>query len=223
MKILSILLKVFAGAMVITALVGNVYLYSQIEGLKGAKDSMLINESDSGEGIDKVVEESGSESGCGNLCRQEIARAVSEAVSSISAVTVVNETVSNQTTKDKVQTSYVSIGSTYTTTNTNWTFVPDSGVYIDIYNDFGDNATVTWEASLKVKDAHGDAFARLYDDTNKRAVDFSEIKSTENATYELVSSGNLPFWRGKNLYKVQVKSLNSTEVTFTGGRVKIKY
>lgn len=222
MRTLSIVVKVLAAAMLIAALAGNAYLFRQIEELHSQK---VVN--DAGSIEKEVVDESAEgitaneKAGCGEICRQEIAKAVSEAVSTISATTVVG---SSGGTPVKVPgTSYVSIGSTYSTRSTDWVEVPDSGVYIDLINDFGEEAKVSWEASLKVANANGTAFARLYDDTNKIAVDFSEIKTEMNDTYEPVSSGELPFWRGRNLYKVQIKSLNSSEVTFTGGRVKVKY
>ena len=90
-------------------------------------------------------------------------------------------------------------------------------------NDYGDGAKVSWEASLKVAHGNGKAFARLWDDTNKIAVDFSELTTTDNVDFEQVTSKYLPFWRGRNLYKVQIKSLNSFEVTYSGGRIKISY
>ena len=96
-------------------------------------------------------------------------------------------------------------------------------VYIDLENDYGKDAKVSWEASLKVAHSNGQAFARLYDDTNKIVVLESEISTTNNADFEQTSSSNLSFWKGRNLYKVQIKSLNSFEVTYSGGRIKISY
>jgi len=115
------------------------------------------------------------------------------------------------------------MGTSFSTTSTSWTEIPDSGVYIDLLNDYGDKATVSWETSLKVAHGNGKSYARLYDNTNKIAVDFSELSTEKNANYQQVSSGNLPFWRGRNLYKVQIKSLNSFEITYSGGKIKIIY
>jgi hypothetical protein len=121
------------------------------------------------------------------------------------------------------KTSYITMGDTYSVTSTSWVDIPGSEVYIDLANDYGENATVTWSASLKVAHANGQAFARLYDATNKIAVDGSELTTTNNADYEQKFSGNLPLWRGKNLYKVQLKSLNSFEITYTSGKIKVSY
>ncbi|OGM74644.1 hypothetical protein A2382_01660 [Candidatus Woesebacteria bacterium RIFOXYB1_FULL_38_16] len=132
-------------------------------------------------------------------------------------------TTTTQTSTPSTQTSYISLGDTYTTTSTSWVDVPGSEVYIDLVNDYSQKATVTWSASLKVAHSNGQAFARLYDATNKIALINSELTTINNAAYSQVTSGNLALWRGKNLYKIQVKSLNSFETTVTGGRIKITY
>jgi hypothetical protein len=66
-------------------------------------------------------------------------------------------------------------------------------------------------------------FARLYDSTNKIAVSGSELTTINNVSYQHVSSPQLALWRGRNLYKVQVKSLNGFEITYSGGKIKITY
>jgi hypothetical protein len=155
---------------------------------------------------------------------EDVKTIVSDIVATLSArpqtKTVVKERV---VTKESHGTTYIPLGTTATTTSTDWVTVEDSATYIDLINDYGKNATASWQASLKVAHGNGQAFARLYDDTNKIAVDGSEISTTNNASFEQVSSGNLPFWRGRNLYKVQIKSLNSFEVTYSGGKIKVSY
>ena len=79
------------------------------------------------------------------------------------------------------------------------------------------------EASLKVAHANGTAFARLFDVTHGIGVSGSEISTTNNAVPKLATSGNLNLWAGRNLYRVQIKSLNSFEITFSEGRIKIGY
>ena len=51
----------------------------------------------------------------------------------------------------------------------------------------------------------------------------NEDNTENNSDFEKKISGSLPFWRGNNLYKVQIKSLNSFEVTYTGGKIKVVY
>jgi hypothetical protein len=165
--------------------------------------------------------ETTSTDNCGEICKKTVEELVSKAVSTISSKTKVVEKVAS--TPKSVSTSYIPMGSTYTTTSTVWYTLDDTGIYIDLVNDYGSNATVSWEASLKVAHGNGQAYVRLWDDTNKIAVNGSELTTTNNPDYVLVSTGTLPFWKGRNLYKVQIKSLNSFEVSLTGGKIKVSY
>lgn len=158
---------------------------------------------------------------CGEVCKQVVDAVVSKAIATISGKTKIVET--KNTSEKTPQTAYVPMGTTYTTTSTDWYTINDTAIYIDLINDYGANATVSWEGSLKVAYGNGQAFARLWDDTNKIAVNGSELTTINNSAYSLVSSKDLPFWRGRNLYKLQIKSLNSFEVSLTGGKIKIQY
>ena len=150
----------------------------------------------------------------------QINKLISDAIATISAVP---KTIVQKIGIIQKQTSFISLGTTANTTSTSWVDVEDAEVYIDLENDYGKDAKVSWEASLKVAHSNGQAFARLYDDNNKIVVLESEISTTNNADFEQASSSNLNFWKGRNLYKVQIKSLNSFEVTYSGGRIKISY
>ncbi len=158
---------------------------------------------------------------CGEICRKVVSDMISNAISTVSSKTKV---VERSTASVKTpQTAYIPMGTEFTTTSTDWYTINDTGVYIDLINEYGTNTTVSWEASLKVAHGNGQAFARLWDDTNKIAVNGSELTTVNNVAYSLVSSRDLPFWRGRNLYKLQVKSLNSFEITITGAKIKISY
>lgn len=148
-----------------------------------------------------------------------IATVSSEPTEPVTTQTVVERTV----TESKKQTSFVSMGGTSTTTSTDWVDVPASSVTFDLANDFSADANVTWEASLKVAHGNGTAYARIWDDTNKITVSGSELSTANNVDYMTVSSGSLPIWSGNNTYKVQIKSLNSFEITYSGGKMKIVY
>ena len=149
----------------------------------------------------------------------EIEKLIADAIATISAVPrTIIKTVTQQR-----GSSYITLGSTATTTSTDWVDAEAAEVYIDLENDYGKDAKVSWQASLKVAHGNGQAFVRLYDDTNKIAVIGSELSTTNNADFEQISSANFSFWKGRNLYKVQIKSLNSFEVTYSGGRIKISY
>jgi hypothetical protein len=123
---------------------------------------------------------------------------------------------------NRSQTTYIPITGPITSTSTDWYDAPGTDFYLNM-GDYGKNAYATWEASLKVAHGNGSAYARLYDVTNKIAVNGSEVLVTNNSNLTLGYSGSLNFWANNNLYRVQLKSLNSFEITFGGGRLKIVY
>lgn len=108
------------------------------------------------------------------------------------------------------------------TQNTDWTTITGSQFTLNI-GDYGANAYATWDANLRVDNANGTTYARLYDKTHNIAVNGSEISLTNNSTATDVTSGALQFWSGNNNYVVQVKSLNSFWAFVDSGRVKINY
>lgn len=160
---------------------------------------------------------------CGVLCQSFIDQKISEYISTLSASRAT--TPSKQTTevKSTPKTSYVNFDGTYTTTSTDWTTIDASAVVIDLENDYGKSASVYFTASLKIGNGSGQAYVRLYDDTNKIAVSGSELTSLNNINYSLIETQNLPFWKGRNTYKLQIKSLNSQEVFVTNSKLKIYY
>ncbi len=220
-------LKIISIILLISAVAGGLgYLFLKIDNI----ESRIENIESSGN--NKVTENVSVDSapnresyvdakGCSDDCQKEIEDAVLRAVDTITPAV---KTVTTSVPASKMAgTTYVPLGTTYTTTSTDWYTVDDSATYIDLVNDYGSSATVSWEASLKVAHGNGQAFARLWDDTNKIAVNGSEITSINNVEYKLLTTGVLPFWRGRNLYKVQIKSLNSFEVSFTGGKIRVAY
>ena len=123
----------------------------------------------------------------------------------------------------KGETTYIPLSGSFSTTSTDWYDLQGVEAYIDLEKEYGKGATVSWEGSLKVAHGNGQAFARLFDTTHGIAVSGSEISTTNNSDLKLVTSGNLNLWAGRNLYRVQIKSLNSFEVTYGGGKIKIAY
>jgi mannose-6-phosphate isomerase-like protein (cupin superfamily) len=225
----TIILIVFLSFFIATVSVGFFFLNKRIVDLetKAQKTGQVKRvEKDTEVQVEDLSrEDDGNEVvsyGCGSECKKEIAKLVSEAIATLSGETrtVVKEVSTNTSSK---QTTYIPMGTTFSTKSMDWVDVPDSSVYVDLINDYGSDTWVSWEVSLKVSQGNGKAFARLYDDTNKIAVNFSELSTESNAFFKQVISGSLPFWRGRNLYKVQIRSLNSSDVTYSGGRIKINY
>lgn len=118
------------------------------------------------------------------------------------------------------ETSYLPITGGFSTKSLIWMDVPGTDFYLDLVADYGENAIVTWDAFIYEEHGNGLVEVRIYDATHGIVVQNSEI-STNNASSSLVSSANLAIWRGKNLYKVQIKSQKGFYVFFDSGRLKI--
>ncbi|MCJ7804432.1 hypothetical protein MUP35_01730, partial [Patescibacteria group bacterium] len=117
------------------------------------------------------------------------------------------------------QVIYIPLGGGGATINRDWVDVGNAEVYLDV-NDYPNLDKAYFEGFIKVKNGNGKAFARLYDVTHSIGVQGSDIESaSENFT--LVESGSLNFWQGKNLYRIQIKSLNGYEASIDSGRIKL--
>lgn len=158
---------------------------------------------------------------CGTECKKEIAKEVAKLVPTPAAIK--KETKLPVPAATQSRTAYIPLAGPITSTSTNWVDTAGTDVYIDLAGDYGQKAKVSWEASLSVAHGNGQAYARLFDVTHGIGVSGSEISTTNNAASQLVASGDLNLWAGRNLYRVQIKSLNSFEVTFGNGRIKIVY
>lgn len=158
---------------------------------------------------------------CGEDCKVQINEAVGKAIATVSGTT--KTIIQNQTSADiSRNTAYIPLVGPITTTSMAWVDASGTDVYIDLVNDYGKNTWVSWEANLKIADGNGQAFARLYDATHNIAVNGSEVSVTSGTSTQVIS-GQLSMWVGRNLYRVQLKSLNSFVATFASGRIKINY
>jgi len=202
---------------VVLLVAGFYFIYRDLQSLKKQtpEPQKVVVEQKSSEEDKKTTEIS---------LKDLVADEVSKAVATISGKTetIIKETTTPVVSKTK-STDFITLGATSTSTSTDWETLEGTGVWIDINNDYGPDAYIKWEAALKVAHGNGQAFVRLWDDTHKIAVAGSELSTTNNSDYQTVESGQLALWSGKNLYKVQVKSLNSFEVTYTNGKIKITY
>jgi hypothetical protein len=213
------IINVFIIFSVLILFVGFSFLYYQLYNLPQKENvGTTLQEPFVQEVKEEIV--SGNDTEEDYLTSEEIDEKISLALTGIPEAT---KTVVYQVTpKASKNVTYISLGNTFSTISTDWVDVPGSSIYVAVETDYGADAKVSWEASLKVAHPGGKVFVRLFDDTNKIAVDFSEIESEANS-YEQLSTGFLPFWKGRNLYKVQIKSLNSFEAFYTGGKIKVAY
>ncbi len=164
---------------------------------------------------------------CGEDCKKQIAEILNSSKNSIVEPTPIEITktiiVTPAPITNRNQVAYIPISGGVTTTSSDWYDAPNTDFYLDIEKNYSKNYIATWNASLKVAHGNGTAFARLFDVTHGIAVNGSEVKLTDNSNLTQLFSGNLSFWSGNNLYRVQFKSLNTFEITFGGGQIKIVY
>lgn len=108
------------------------------------------------------------------------------------------------------------------TQNTDWADISGSAFTLNI-GDYGSKASAVWDATIRVDNANGTTYVRLFDKTHGIAVNGSEISITNTSTSTDVVSGTLSFWAGSNSYVVQIKSLNSSTAFMDSGRIKVSY
>lgn len=222
-RILPILIFVFLGLAVANLIAldiswlrsqqqpGEVALSSQIDSnLTSTPTATITSETDT----------------CGLVCQETIAQKVSEAMATISGKETVKETTKETTVVQKTTETvsqptiiYVPLGGGGSTTSRDWADVSNAEVWLDI-RDYPNIDRAYFEGFIRVKHGNGRAFARLYDVTHGIGVQGGEVY-TDNESFTLVESGSLSFWQGKNLYRVQVKSLNGYEAFYDSGRIKL--
>jgi hypothetical protein len=162
---------------------------------------------------------------CGPDCRGYI----DEKVASLAA-TLSTTLVSQPTTKPVVVTrslpkaltrtvSYVTIPGSGSTALNDWQDVPGTDFYFDT-TDYPGLKEIYFEANMKLFNGNGMAFIRLFDVTHGIGVQGSEI-STNSQNNPLITSGLVSFWTGKNLIRIQAKSLTADTTIFNYGRLKV--
>jgi hypothetical protein len=211
------LLKLFLTVCCIVLIVGFGMLYKNVFDLQTRLEKIPAK-TESKVNIITDPQATPTNDNCGPSCQAAIKAQVSQAVATLSSS---RSTITPVTTKKSVQTTYIPLAGSATTTNTDWTDASGTDVNIDVANDYGANTYITWDATLKTNGS-GTAFARLFDVTHGIAVPGSEI-GVSSGSYTQATSSQLQLWQGKNIYRVQVKSLDSNEITFGSGRIKVVY
>ena len=162
--------------------------------------------------ITPSVQDDSCPSACQQLIADEAAKVSSKSKEVVKETTVVKEAASSKV-------LYLSLGGSSTTNSTSWVDISGSDFYFDLANYSGVKG-VRWEVSLRSFLAYNPVYARLYDVTNKRAVDFSEL-STLKDTSEFLRSSDLVIWRGNNLYRIQARSESGNIAFLDSPRLKI--
>ncbi|MBI2587535.1 hypothetical protein HYW29_01860 [Candidatus Amesbacteria bacterium] len=100
-----------------------------------------------------------------------------------------------------------------------WIDITATNFYFDT-KDYPGLVEVYFEAKMKLVNGNGYGYTRLYDVTNGIAVNGSE-NNTNSQTEVWTKSQRVYFWAGKNLVRVQAKSLTADTVVYTQGRLRI--
>ncbi|MDP2860694.1 MAG: hypothetical protein Q8N98_03180 [bacterium] len=171
------------------------------------------------------------EEACSPLCLAEIKTAtasvltrVSNILSSVQNTPVLSAplpTGSSETPVNQPKEYNIPVLWSASTTVREWTDVDGSDFTFDLANYPGAKA-VRLEVTLKTPQGSGKVYARLYDVTNKRAVDYSEV-STNSSSYVVLVSGDIRIWANKNTYRTQLKSDAGAEGFVSSARLKIVY
>lgn len=114
---------------------------------------------------------------------------------------------------------YIPLVTSASSVNTAWTDIVPSEFYFNL-EDYPGAKEVRFEGYLLALHGSAKVWARIYDSTNARAVDYSEIE-TQNSGFTRIESSGMIIWRGNNKYTVQLKSLNGTEVQLKEAKLKV--
>jgi hypothetical protein len=114
---------------------------------------------------------------------------------------------------------YVTIPGTGSTMANIWQDISGTDFYFDP-GDYPGLAEIYFEASMKLYNGNGMANIRLFDVTHGIGVQGSEVST--NSQIEAISvSGRVSFWAGRNLIRVQAKSLTADTTIYSYGRLKV--
>ncbi len=218
-KKLEVVFKIVVLLCIVAISVFLVLLYRKVEKLKSGADTSAKTVSSP----PQAIKDTQNIDVCGEECKSQISKEVSKAMATISGTTKKETVYQPSPASSQSKITYIPISGSMTTTSMEWADAPGTDIYIDMAKDYGKVSWVDWEAVLKVAYGNGQAFARLYDVTHNIGVNGSEVSAKSATSTQAASSGNMSFWAGRNLYRVQLKSLNSYEVTFSGGRIKITH
>jgi hypothetical protein len=159
---------------------------------------------------------------CPEKCQKLIEERIEEAIARIPTQTSQAKVVIPTTAaSDKTKMIYVPLVTEGSTVNTTWTDIVPSEFYFDL-NDYPGVKEIRFTAYIQAVQGAAKVYARLYDQTNKRGVDYSDIE-TQSGNYTLVESSKMTIWRGNNKYTVQLKSLNGTQVLLKDAKLKILF
>ena len=178
--------------------------------------------------VEQVTEEKATiPENCALSCQQTISEKIQEELAKTSpsagqsSVLPTNALTVKTPTTGQQKILYIPLASNGNTVLTVWTDIVPSEFYFDLTN-YPGIKEVRFETYLQAVNGSAKVYARLYDATNKRGVDYSDL-STANGVFSRLESSAITIWRGNNKYTVQLRSENGTEVQLKDAKLKIIY
>jgi len=169
------------------------------------------------------------DAGCGQDCRDYIdAQLAKQATASSTIIPTASiqpsatpkAAVGPTAAKTKVRSvAYVTIPGTGSTGATAWTDLSGTDFYFDTA-EYPGLVEIYFEATVKLVNGNGTAFVRLLDVTHGIGVTGSDV-SSQSQQNTVAVSGKVSFWRGRNLIRVQARSLTADTTVFSSGRLKV--
>lgn len=156
---------------------------------------------------------------CPLACREIVKSEIGSAIAALP--TIAPAAAQTKTPTFVSQVAYLPLGGGSSTIERSWKEIDGSDFIFDLA-DYPATARVYWQGNLKMQNAGSRCFARLYDEDNKRGVDYSE-QTTDKTTYETLTSQPLAIWRGKNHYHMEIKSLDGSICYLDSPRLIIRY
>jgi len=215
--------NVLVGLVILDAVLVNglvaYFLYKSQDTLRESPGQAISNEQFP---ITKIIDQCGDE--CKKYIDQRIAsfsalKPTAGAPAGPSAAPkVVYVQQAGKTAKVKT-TSYVTTPGNGSTSENEWADLGGTEFYFNPA-DYPGLVEVYFEVNMKLFNGNGMAYVRLFDVTHGVGVQGSDVQ-TNNQTDGLVVSGKVTFWSGKNLIRVQAKSLTADTAIFTSGRLRI--
>jgi hypothetical protein len=164
-------------------------------------------------------------SSCQKIITDEIAKEVAKITPVIEKQTIqptiAPKYIQMPTNPPQAKVIYVPVGTSGSTTNMDWTDIAATDFYFN-FADYSQAKSASFQSSLQSFPSQDKVSLRLYDVTNNRAVDGSEL-TTDSVSYALVTSGTLSIWQGNNLYRIQGKGINGNTLNFSNSKLRINF
>lgn len=211
---------IISACIVGTLIVGNlVFLDWRFFSQSKSKDETLL--------VNQIPEENKLATGscqlsCKEIIEEEIKLELAK-LPSLAGQSSVSPPVSTRfpiQTNNKPKIVYIPLITDGSVSSVDWKEVLPSEFYFDLAN-YPSAKEFRFEAYLSsANDDRG--FARLYDVTNKRGVDFSDL-SFNKSEFIRIESSAIKIWSGNNKYTLQLRSVNGTKVQIKEAKLKIYY